>query len=864
MPDMERSAEFYLGRVYDLKTKQASPDLPVLYDARDLTTHAVCVGMTGSGKTGLCIDLLEEAALDGVPAIIIDPKGDMTNLLLTFPELRPADFEPWVNVDDARRKNQTTAEYAATMAETWAKGLAQWGQSPERIRRLRDAAEFVVYTPGSDAGIPVSVLHSLRAPSLSWDDHEETLRELVAGTVSALLGLVGVEADPIRSREHILLANIFELAWRRGQDLDLAQLIEAIQRPPMRKLGVFDVDAFFPVKERSELAMALNSVVASPSFENWLNGAPLDIETIIHTPQGKPRVAVFYIAHLDDAQRMFFVTLLLEQVVSWMRQLSGTTSLRCLLYFDELFGYFPPHPANPPSKRPLLTLMKTARAFGLGVVLATQNPVDLDYKGLSNAGTWFIGKLQTERDKLRLLEGMDAVADAGSTVDRGYLDKAISSLDQRVFVLHNVHAPRPIQLMTRWALSYLRGPLTRSQVRTLMQPMKAERAAGTDSLSPRTTAQPPVSEGTQTRHEQPFHAPEPQAAARTLGSASQELEGYAPVQPQVDSRVAQFFLPVAVSAEMAKRREPASSGQVPRNAAIRLVCDPYLVALASVSFSDAARTQERTESLACLMPMPEPHALVRWQDCVTEKLRPGDLGTAPVGEPLYGTLPQGMSAVAPYSRLRADFVDYVFREQTVSLLANPSLKLQSHLDESERDFRLRCQEEARQRRDREVDQIKAKYERQLERLRAALQREEEELKADEARWEGRKRDELVSAGETVLGMLMGRRATRGLSQASSKRRMTSQAKVSMQESRDTIARLQKDVSGLQTEQEGALQQVRERWADAALRLEETPLRPKKTDIRVEAFGLAWVPCWVITHETGRGTSTVRVSAYPAE
>lgn len=374
MASIERAAAFYLGKRYDPSARQVVADEPILYDARDLTTHAVCVGMTGSGKTGLCVDLIEEAALDGVPAIVIDPKGDMTNLLLTFPDLLPADFAPWVNVDDARRKGQTVEEYAATIAQTWAQGLQEWGQEPERIRRLKESAEWVIYTPGSDAGIPVSVLQSLRAPNLSWDDDEEALRELIAGTVSALLGLVGVSADPVRSREHILLSHIIEHAWRRGEDLDLARLIEAIQRPPIRTLGVLDIDSFYPERDRMDLVMRLNAVAASPSFENWLKGAPLDIDSFTRTPDGRPRVSVFYIAHLNDAERMFFVTLLLEQVVTWMRRLSGTTSLRCLLYFDEVFGYMPPHPADPPSKRPLLTLLKMARAFGLGVVLATQNP----------------------------------------------------------------------------------------------------------------------------------------------------------------------------------------------------------------------------------------------------------------------------------------------------------------------------------------------------------------------------------------------------------------------------------------------------------------------------------------------------------
>ena len=380
---------------------------PVHYDARDLTTHAVCLGMTGSGKTGLGVVLLEEAALDGVPSLVIDPKGDMTNLLLTFPDLQAEDFRPWVNPDDARRQNQDPDTYATEVAGRWQQGLADWGQGPERIRRLKEAADFVIYTPGSNTGRRVSILHTLKAPNLSWDLDAEILRDQIGSITTALLALVGIEADPVRSREHILIANILEQAWRNGQDLDLAQMIVRIQKPPFAQLGVFPIEAFFPEKERTDLAILLNGLMAAPTFADWIAGQPLEIDSLLYSPAGKPQVSIFYIAHLAEAERQFFVTLLLEQVVGWLHAQSGTTSLRALLYMDELFGYLPPHPANPPTKKPLLTLLKQARAFGLGLVLTTQNPVDLDYKALANAGTWFIGTMQTERDKLRVLDGLE-------------------------------------------------------------------------------------------------------------------------------------------------------------------------------------------------------------------------------------------------------------------------------------------------------------------------------------------------------------------------------------------------------------------------------------------------------------------------
>jgi hypothetical protein len=463
----EKLGAFYLGRPYDPVEKAAQPGL-ILYDSKDLVTHAVCVGMTGSGKTGLCIDLLEEAALDGVPAIAIDPKGDLTNLMLTFPELRPEDFRPWINEDDARAKSLSPGDYAAQQAKLWRDGLAAWGEDGDRIRRLKDAADFAIYTPGSSAGIPISIVASFAAPAQGIRDDSELLRDRVTTTASSVLGLLGIAADPIQSREHILIANLLTKAWSAGEGLDLAALIAQIQKPPMARVGALDLESFYPEKERGQLAVKMNNLLASPGFNAWLEGVPLDVGHLLRTESGKPRVAIVSIAHLSEAERMFFVSLLLNQVLDWVRTQSGTTSLRAVLYMDEIFGYFPPV-AEPPSKRPLLTLLKQSRAFGLGIVLATQNPVDLDYKGLANTGTWFLGRLQTERDKARVLEGLEsASAAAHAELDMGEIDQLLSGLSQRVFLMHNVHEDAPVVFESRWAMSYLRGPLTRDQIKKLM------------------------------------------------------------------------------------------------------------------------------------------------------------------------------------------------------------------------------------------------------------------------------------------------------------------------------------------------------------------------------------------------------------
>ena len=469
--DYEKLGVFYLGREFDPAANALKDDL-VLYDSRDLTTHAVCVGMTGSGKTGLCLSLLEEAAIDGVPAICIDPKGDLGNLLLAFPELAPADFKPWVDAADAQRKGLSVDELAAKTATTWRNGLAEWDQAPERIARFRDSVDIAIYTPGAETGLPLSVLRSFAPPPAEQLADSAALRDRVGAIVSGLLSLLGRDADPIQSRDHILLANILESSWRAGASLDMTGLIHAVQKPPFDRIGAFDLETFFPAKDRLGLAMAINNLLASPGFATWMKGEPLDAQRLLYTAEGKPRVSIISIAHLSDPERMFIVTLVLNEVIAWMRNQSGTSSLRAIFYMDEIFGYFPPT-ANPPSKMPMLTLLKQARAFGLGCVLATQNPVDLDYKGLANCGTWMIGRLQTERDKLRVIEGLESAIAGSGGFDRAALDRMMSALTQRVFLVRNVHDDAPYLMKSRWALSFLRGPLTGPEITRVMAPRKA-------------------------------------------------------------------------------------------------------------------------------------------------------------------------------------------------------------------------------------------------------------------------------------------------------------------------------------------------------------------------------------------------------
>ncbi|MDH5739615.1 MAG: ATP-binding protein, partial [Nitrospira sp.] len=596
--DFEKLGVFYMGRPYDLATKQAKPGW-LLYDSKDLVTHAVCVGMTGSGKTGLCLALLEEAAIDNIPAIIIDPKGDLGNLMLTFPSLKGEDFQPWINEDDARKKGLSPADYAKAQAELWTKGLAGWQQDGARIQRLRDAADVAIYTPGSSAGLPVSILKSFSAPSADVLKDAELLRERISTTVTSLLGLLGIEADPIQSREHILLSTILDQTWKKEEDLDLAGLIHAIQSPPVSKIGVMDVESFFPSKDRFSLAMKLNNLLAAPAFQSWLEGEALDMQSIMYTQTGKPRLAIFSIAHLNDAERMFFVTLLLSQMVGWMRAQSGTTSLRALLYMDEIFGYFPPV-SNPPSKLPLLTLLKQARAFGLGVVLATQNPVDLDYKGLANTGTWFIGRLQTERDKARVLEGLEgASTSAGKKFDRGQMEQTLAGLGNRIFLMNNVHEDEPVVFETRWCLSYLRGPLTRTQIKRLMDPVR-EAHPSTGMTAPTVTL----------------------AGSSTGG-----------VRPMLPPDVPQHFVPLRGS-------KPDGS---------ELVYTPMLLGSSQVRFADSKSGIDNTQDLTVLAPIVDGPVAVEWDQASAADLVVADLEQNPEESAQFLTLPPSAGKAKSYA-----------------------------------------------------------------------------------------------------------------------------------------------------------------------------------------------------------------------
>jgi hypothetical protein len=838
MDDFEKLGVFYLGRSYDLAQGKAKEDL-LLYDSKDLVTHAVCVGMTGSGKTGLCISLIEEAAIDGVPAILIDPKGDLGNLLLTFPLLRGEDFLPWINLDDARQKGLSAQDYANQQAEMWRKGLASWGQDGARIQRLRDSADFAIYTPGSSAGIPISILKTFSAPGQSVLDDNETMRNRVSSTVTSLLGLLGIDADPLQSREHILLSTILDHAWREGQNLDLADLIQQVQSPPVTKIGVLDLESFYSSKDRFGLVLALNNLLASPGFNAYMEGEALDIGHILYTPQGKPKISIFSIAHLSDAERMFFVSLLLNEVLAWMRAQSGTTSLRALLYMDEIFGYLPPI-SNPPSKLPMLTLLKQARAFGVGLVLATQNPVDLDYKALSNTGTWFIGRLQTERDKARLLDGLEgASAATGLEFNRQDMEKIISGLGNRVFLMNNIHEDAPEVFQSRWALSYLRGPITRDQIKQLMDPIKAA-AAGAGGP-------------------QPIQAGSPQPIGVAVS---------VPVSAPTPAFTAAVAAPVAAASKPAQNQPPALPPDIPRYyipvrglapAGTTLVYLPNILGGARVAFSDTKYKVDTSQNAVYMAPVTDEVIPVDWEKGQPVNIALTDLEKTPRADGQFGDLQPVASQVKSYTGWNREFATLLYGTQRLELLKSPGLAIVSNPGETERDFRIRMQQAAREQRDQVVEALRQKYAPKTATLQDRIRRAQSVVNREADQAKQAQFQTAISIGATLLGAFTGRKAlgTSTLGRATTAARGASRS-MSAQED---ISRAKENVGALQKQLEDLQAQFNEESAAMGSKIdpmtenmEKIVIKPKKTDITVQLVALVWAPYW-------RNASGTTTSAY---
>lgn len=806
LPDYEKLGSFYLGKKFELVGRKLLDD-KVLYDAKDLTTHAMCVGMTGSGKTGLCLALLEEAAIDGIPAIALDPKGDLGNLLLAFPKLSSDDFKPWLEQSDASRAGVTLDQLADQTAEKWKSGLESWDQDAARVARFRDAVDISIYTPGSNAGIPMTVLKSFNAPPQAVIDDADVFRERIAGAASGLLTLMGIEADPLSSREHILLSNIFDTAWRKGQNLDLPGLIRMIQSPPMAKVGVFDLDSFFPSADRMKLAMTLNNLLASPTFAGWLEGQPLDIKQLLYTAQGKPRLSIISIAHLSDSERMFFVTILLNELLGWMRTQPGTSSLRALFYMDEVYGYFPPS-AKPPSKPPMLVLLKQARAFGLGIALATQNPVDLDYKGLSNIGTWFLGRLQTERDKARVLEGLEgAAAQSGKPFDRNAMEQTLASLGSRVFLMNNVHDDAPTIFQSRWALSFLRGPLSRQQIQSLMDPRRAELSG--NAISSRSGAG---------------------STAADSSSSSQTASAPTDTRPILPNGVDErFWIPEARPRQNTK-----------------LIYGPAILAQTACHFVRASSKIDCWEDINLLATCERGVPDDLWQKA--KKLPPNkiELSQTPEDDYAFGELPPELINAKQYKTWAKDLADHLYRNAPMNLFYCKELDQTSAPGESEMDARIGWTQKVREMRDEAKAKLSDKYAKLLATLENKIRTAQQRVDREKADYDNEKWNTALSFGTSILGALLGNKiASRtNVSRTSTAARSlgkAAQERSDMQAASSVLESLMAEKYDLNAAFEKEAQELSDKFSVEGLTLEPLEIPCRKGDIKVDLLCLLWIP-----------------------
>ncbi len=799
----EKLASFYLGRHYDLVGSQLQDHL-LMYDAKDMCTHAMCVGMTGSGKTGLCLSLLEEAAIDGIPAICVDPKGDLANLMLTFPDMRPEDFKPWLEQADAVRKGKTLDELATDTAAMWKKGLASWGQTPERVRKFKDAVDIAVYTPGSNTGIPLTVLKSFDAPPAEMLGDSDAMRERITGAASGLLTLMGINADPLLSREHILISTIFDTCWRDGKNVSIGDLIGLIQSPPIARVGVLDLDSFMSPTDRSKLAMTLNNLLASPAFSTWLDGEPLSIQNLLYTPEGKPRLTILSIAHLSDSERMFFVTILLNELLAWMRTQSGTSSLRAMFYMDEVAGYFPPV-SNPPTKPPMLTLLKQARAFGLGIMLATQNPVDLDYKGLSNIGTWFLGRLQTERDKARVLEGLEgASAQSGQKFDRAAMEQMLAALGNRVFLMNNVHDDGPSVFQTRWAMSFLAGPLARDQIGVLMAERKAK-----------------------------------MAAASMDESESVAGQSTAPSRPVAPSGVEELFLAPSVV--------PAEGST--------LVYRPAVYAEGSLHYVRSSAGLDEWVDIKKLVPCAGGVPDKFWESSKPLH-QDAEFLSQPEDHYKFGELPTQLLSVSNFKAFEKQFKDYLYRHHTMTLYKGPLVGEFAPGGSTEAEARNYFRQYARETLDMETEKLRSRYADKMKSINSKIQTAQDRLDRESEQYQQAKMSSLISVGASILGAFMGNKVASktNVSKVSTAARSASRAaqqKSDVTRAEESLKQYAMDMQDLDAELREELDVLGKKFRVEDWDLDTTVIPPRKGDLKVTDPAILWTP-WQVD---GNGIAT---------
>lgn len=831
MENHEQLGLFYLGKKYDLD-KQNITDSLLLYDSKDLVTHAICLGMTGSGKTGLCLVLLEEAIIDKIPVIIIDPKGDISNLLLTFPNLSKEDFLPWVNEEDAAKNGVTVDEFAKQQAELWKKGLQEWGQTPDRISRLRNSANFIIYTPGSETGIPISILDSFSIPPYEILNDNELLFERIANTITGLLSLIGIEANPIESREHILLSKILETNWKKGKNLTLEEIIRNVQTPDIPKIGVLDLESFFHSTDRFKLVMLLNNLLSSSSFSLWMKGVPMNIQNLLFDNNGKPNVSIISISHLNDNERMFFVTLLLNQIVSWMRTQSGTSSLRAVLYMDEIIGFLPPV-ANPPSKAPFISLLKQARAFGLGILLATQNPIDLDYKALSNIGTWFLGRLQTQRDKLRLLDGLEGLAlKSDNTFDREKINNLISGLENRIFLMNNIHDDTPVLFHTRWAMSYLRGPITRNQIKSIMDPIR--------SVITTSFKNNQIDNGEITYPKQiPNGNPEtkdvlqsPKISTPTLESNNFEQkvkQDKVHSQPTVNPGISQYYISLSYVKSIT-------------SSILDLTYLPVLFAFVSINFKNLKAEVDILKDYSYIIPFNDSPLPVDW-DKMFECSLPVDKLENYASIKNFSDLVPAANKKENYEIWKKDLVNKLAITKKFIIYQNTKLNLFSKDNESEGDFKIRVQTHVREYRDSLLDKLREKYSSRFNVIKEKITGAQRALEVQRQQADQQKINTVFSVGSNLLDAFIGRKtkSARERSMIIKNVGRTFKEQKDISKAKETLESLYIQYSELESEFKKEILEIESLVKYAESNILPFEIKPSCKDIHVQLFTLVWLP-----------------------
>ena len=779
--DYEKLKLFYIG-----KEKIDGQITPLVYQNKDLLTHAAIIGMTGSGKTGLGVTLLEEAAIDAIPSIIIDPKGDMTNLLLNFPELNPSDFEPWLDDSEVSNSGGTKEELAIKVSNSYKEGIQRDFQDLSRVKKLKDSADFTIYTPGSSAGIQVSILSSFKAPTIEILEDMELFSNIINSTVHSILSLIDNKSDET-SKESILLASIFTNYFKEQKDLTLEELITLIVTPPFSKIGVFDLETFFPQSDRLKFALKINTIIASPSFSSWLEGESLDISKMLYSQSGKAKVNIFSIAHLNDSQRMFFVTILLNQILAWMRRQEGTTSLKALLYMDEIFGYFPPQ-ANPPSKQPMLTLLKQARSFGIGVILSTQNPVDIDYKGLSNIGTWFIGRLQTKQDIEKVIDGLSSASEKG--LNKQELSLALGTLAKRNFIMKNINEEHIKTFETRWALSYLKGPLSKDAIKKLMENKK--------NNSPKNL------EEKKSEVNEPFIDVSKGKSKPVIVSSIKEKYSYS---SQNNAYYMQGYLLFSCSVH-------------------------YLYTLKNVDLKEHINFKIYLDEKASQINFEEREDVLT--HTFDEKEKPNSF---------YYELPSFIQNEKELKLLERDFADYVYRNFKLTLYKNDTLKISSKQYESLDDFKIRIQDRLNEQIDEKIENLKQKFEKENTLLEQKISKLFEKLKKEEQDSISATTNSIISIGTSILGAFFGKSSkTAIVSKVATSSRGVSKAL----KERSDIKTVQGEIDALQSLQDGLeeklkieIEKINDEFNISKYTIEEFFIKPKRTDIYDIKIELLW-------------------------